>query len=378
MKNRKKKQACASVDMNTEVLQKKPCSMTRKNTKIYGLLTGHMRMNQNQSEILELLLSTNFHKQAHKPSTAGPSEAYFGFWGFTPSEKIRNSIMHVIEHVFKPRILYTNNFDDMHFESICVMADTPTRALQDVFEKYVVPRAVSSNEDILLRVLELFNMSADIIRFDNLLNAPMVASIDRLHQARRMSYGNLTHHANVDFYELYKFKLSQRDENASVKLLTGYDLSRDSICKLSNIVKAQESKLQRMELQLSCTLSTLKAREGELRVLNARESQSRRNDASRFNAAHLLVALKNIGDISEENTTKLLQALRIRTIPVHELVKMQIADQNQGVCMSQEILMQVPTAHVRILQRPASNSTMREILQCSNAAHEAAAHEVAT
>lgn len=358
--------------------QQQSSSMYRKNAKIYEHLKHEMRMSESQSKTLSFLLSNDFNRQWQNTSPANACEDYFGFWGFTSTEKTRDCIMHVIEHVFKPRILYTNNFDDTHFETICVVRGTTASALKCVFEKCNFPESPATNEEALLSILELFNMSSDIIRFDHLLNAPMVASIDRLQQAHGSSYGNLMHPCNSDFYELYKFKLSQRDENASVKLLTGYELSRDSMCRLSTLVKTQEANLRHVGFQLSCSLKTLKMKNEELQLMSVREDEARRNDVSRFNTARLVVALKNIGDISEETSTKLLQALRIRTVPVKEILKMKSGDRQHNMYATQEILVHVPSPHVRILQRPAINPASTENVYFCDRADSDVAQQVAT
>jgi len=354
------------------------CRMSRRHAFMHADLVKDMRMNEEQSAKLAAWLSVDFHRYQAKNLTTVYHEEYFGFWGFTRSDYIRNLIMKVIEVMFKPRILYTTNTNDTQFESICIISNMTTSALKVACDRNSLPSLPPTNEEALLCVLELFNMSAGVIRFDNMLNAPMISSIDRLEQSRRSSYGNLKHHSNSDFYQLFKCKRSHRDENASAKILTGYDLSTDSICRLSRIIKAHEHKIHSLETQLSYTIKSMQANEAELRVLQARENDYRRNDAARFNTARLIVALKNIGDIPEATSAKLLQALRLRTVPVNELVKMKFNDCNQGACGAQEILVQEAPPQVQILQRRANEGGTRQTLDCeAQTASDAVGQEVA-
>jgi hypothetical protein len=379
MKNKKKNDSCVAAGAAaTPGAAHSPVSLSRRNAAIHADLEKEMRMNEVQSATLASLLSTDFHKQRKKSSTTGYHEQYFGFWGFTPSDYIRNLIMDVIEIVFRPRILFAANTNDTQFEGICIISSITAGALKVISERTSIPSFPPTNEEALLSVLELFNMSAGVIRFENILNAPMVSSIDRLEQSRRSSYGNLMHQSNSDFFQLFKYKRSQRDENASAKILTGYDLSTDSICRLSRLIKVHEAKIQNLELQLSYTLKSMKASEAELRGMQARESETRRNDTARFNTARLIVALKNIGDIPDGTAAKLLQALRLRTVSVNELVKMRFGDGSQGACGAQEILVQDPPPQLQILQRPAPESTTQRTLDCEPQADDAVAQEVAT
>jgi len=356
-----------------------PCHMSRRHATIHADLVKEMRMNEEQSAKLASWLSVDFRRHRQKNLATAYHEEYFGFWGFTRSDYIRNLIMDVIEVIFRPRILYTSNTNDTQFESICIISSITTGALKVACDRNSMPSLPPTNEEALLCVLELFNMSAGVIRFDNMLNAPMISSIDRLEQSRRSSYGNLKHHSNSDFYQLFKCKRSHRDENASAKILTGYDLSTDSICRLSRIIKAHELKIHNLEAQLSYTLKSMEANEAELRCLQAREGETRRNDAARFNTARLIVALKNIGDIPEATAAKLLQALRLRTVPVNELVKMRFGDGSQGACGAQEILVQEAPPQVQILQRPAQEGGTRRTLDCeAQTTSDAVGHEVAT
>jgi len=354
------------------------CRMSRRHAFMHADLVKDMRMNEEQSAKLAAWLSMKPHRPHSKSLATAYHEEYFGFWGFAQSDYTRNLIMKVIEAMFKPRILYTANTNDTQFESICIISNITTGALKVACDRNSLPALPPTNEEALLCVLELFNMSAGVIRFDNMLNAPMIASIDRLEQSRRSSYGNLKHHSNSDFYQLFKCKRSHRDENASAKILTGYDLSTDSICRLSRIIKAQEHKIHNLEAQLSYTIKSMQATEAELRGLQACENGHRRNDAARFNTARLIVALKNIGDIPEATSAKLLQALRLRTVPVNELVKMKCNDLNQGACGAQEILVQDAQPQVVILRRHAHEGGARQTPDCeAQTASDAVGQEVA-
>ena len=100
MKNKKKK-CCTDVGTDSETREQQRANpMYRKNARIHEHLTKHMRMCESQSNTLALLLSKDFNRQWQKASSANGYEDYFGFWGFTTSEKNRDFIMHVIEHVY--------------------------------------------------------------------------------------------------------------------------------------------------------------------------------------------------------------------------------------------------------------------------------------
>lgn len=207
----------------------------------------------------------------------------------------------------------------------------------------------STTEEALVWMLELFNMSADVLRFDKLLSAQMVASIDRLQQLDSQAFGNLRAGANSDFYELYRFKRAVRDDSVSAKMLTGYDLCADSLCRLLRLLKTSEGKVQVAQAHISHVSNCLRVKEGELLAAQARETEARRSESSRMNAARLVLAFKHIGDIPDATAAKLLQALRFRAVSVDELVKTRFGG---GAHERQEVL--VHEAHpepVRILQR---------------------------
>jgi hypothetical protein len=102
----------------------------------------------------------DFRRHRQKNLTTAYHEEYFGFWGFTPSDYIRNLIMDVIEVICRPRILYTSNTNDTQFESICIISSITTGALKVACDRNSIPSFPPTNEEALLCVLELFNMSA--------------------------------------------------------------------------------------------------------------------------------------------------------------------------------------------------------------------------
>ena len=141
---------------------------------------------------------------------------------------------------------------------------------------------------------------------------------------------------NSDFYALYRCRRAQRDDNASARILTGYELSTDSLCRLTRSLKASEHKVRAVESQLAHANSCLRAKEAELRTLQARETDARQDESSRMNAGRLILAFKHIGDLSEATALKLLQALRFRAVPVNELIMTRFGNKrprtSRGAC----------------------------------------------
>ena len=355
-----------------------PRAMSRYRASVHKDLSKAMRMDDTQSATLAALLSNELQVRRARGS-ADEREEYFGFWGFAPCEFIRDKIMYVVQTIFQPRMLYASFTNGPQFEGICIIKRITAGIINAECDKSRIKAFPSTNEDALLFLLELFNMSAGVVRFETMLNAPMISSIDRIDQTPFSSYGNLKHHSQSDFYELFKCKRSLRDDNASAKILTGYDLSTDSICRLTRLLKSSETKNQNLELQISYMAKSIKANETELRALHAREGETRRNDAARFNTARLIVALKNIGDIQEATAAKLLQALRLRTVPVNELVKMRFGEGSQGACSNQEIVVHDAPLALQILQRPVLAPRAQQ-QQCheDSTEEETSGQEVAT
>jgi hypothetical protein len=219
-------------------------------------------------------------------------------------------------------------------------------------------------------------MSADVVRFDKLLSMQMVSSIDRLERTKSPAFGSL--HTNSDFYALYRYMRAQRDDNASARILTGYELSTDSLCRLTRSLKASEHKVRAVESQLAHANNCLRAKEAELRTLQARETDARRDESSRMNAGRLILAFKHIGDLSEATALKLLQALRFRAVPVNELIMTRFGN-STSTQEPQEVLVQdtqTPREGVRILQRvPQGPEPHRVSVQAFGIEGEAAVSE---
>ena len=111
--------------------------------------------------------------------------------------------------------------------------------------------------------------------------------------------------------------------------------------------------MRAVESQLAHANSCLRAKEAELRTLQARETDARRDESSRMNAGRLILAFKHIGDLSEATALKLLQALRFRAVPVNELIMTRFGNSTSTQEL-QEVLVQdtqTPREGVRILQR---------------------------
>jgi hypothetical protein len=261
-----------------------------------------MRMTDSQGSALAFFYSSEFRRKWSRVDTNGHGgEEYFAFWGFTLSDHVRNLLLSLIAFVFKTRLIFASNTNETQFECVCIMNSATAGALRTHCEvKDILPP--STAEASLLWVLELFNMSVDVVRFDKLLSTQMVSSIDRLERTRSSVFGSLD--ANSDFYALYRCIRAQRDDNASAKILTGYELSTDSLCRLTRSLKASEHKVRAVESQLAHANSCLRAKEAELRTLQARETEARRDETSRMNAGRLILAFKHIGDISEATALK--------------------------------------------------------------------------
>ncbi len=183
---------------------------------------------------------------------------------------------------------------------------------------------------------------------------------------------------NSDFYALYRCRRAQRDDNASARILTGYELSTDSLCRLTRSLKASEHKVRAVESQLAHANSCLRAKEAELRTLQARETDARQDESSRMNAGRLILAFKHIGDLSEATALKLLQALRFRAVPVNELIMTRFGNSTSAQEL-QEVLVQdtqTPREGVRILQRvPQGPEPHRVSVQAFGIEGEAAVSE---
>jgi hypothetical protein len=143
-----------------------------------------MRMTDSQGAALAFFYSSEFRRKWSKVHTNGRGgEEYFAFWGFTLSEHIRNLLLSLIAFVFKTRLIFASNTNETQFECVCIVNSATAGVLRTHCEmKDILPP--STAEDSLLWFLELFNMSADVVRFDKLLSMQMVSSIDRLEQTK--------------------------------------------------------------------------------------------------------------------------------------------------------------------------------------------------
>jgi hypothetical protein len=133
-----------------------------------------------------------------------------------------------------------------------------------------------------------------------------------------------------------------------------------------------------VESQLAHANSCLRAKEAELRTLQARETDARQDESSRMNAGRLILAFKHIGDLSEATALKLLQALRFRAVPVNELIMTRFGNSTSAQEL-QEVLVQdtqTPREGVRILQRvPQGPEPHRVSVQAFGIEGEAAVSE---
>lgn len=136
--------------------------------------------------------------------------------------------------------------------------------------------------------------------------------------------------------------------------------------------------MRAVESQLAHANSCLRAKEAELRTLQARETDARQDESSRMNAGRLILAFKHIGDLSEATALKLLQALRFRAVPVNELIMTRFGNSTSAQEL-QEVLVQdtqTPREGVRILQRvPQGPEPHRVSVQAFGIEGEAAVSE---
>ena len=278
-----------------------------------------MRMDASQCSALSFFYSSLFRKkwsriqiQRHR------GEEYFAFWGFVSSAHIRNKLLALISYVFKTRIVIAANTKQGMFECVCAIENTAAGALRAQYEHGCGKSTPESTELFLLWFLELFNMSADVIRFDSMLNPLMLASIDRLEHARSPLYGNLTSPALSDFYELYKCKRALRDDNATAQILTGHDLSVDALCRLRQMLSHSQDRNQKLARTLRRTQELGDAREHQVRYLGSVrhvEMQEFTNSKAALGIAARLMssALPSITDIDAR--TEIERALAIFATP---------------------------------------------------------------
>jgi hypothetical protein len=132
-------------------------------------------------------------------SQTSEHKATYSVWGFVSSEHIRNKLLALISYVFKTRIIIAANTKQGMFECVCTTDSTTASALRAQYEPRCGKLPSPSTEALLLWFLKLFNMSADVIRFERILNPQMLSSIDRFEHAKSQLYENLTSPTVSDF-----------------------------------------------------------------------------------------------------------------------------------------------------------------------------------
>jgi hypothetical protein len=240
-----------------------------------------MHMNPAQCSSLSFFYSTVFRTTWSKFQIQRyGGEEYFAFWGFVSDEHIRNKLLALIFYVFKTRIIIAANTKQGMFECVCTIDSTTARGLHAQYEANSGRLPAATAEDLLLWFLELFNMSADVICFERIPNLQMVSSIDRLEHAKSQLYGNLSSPVVSDFYELYKCKRAYRDDSIAARMLTGYELSTDSLCRLCHALRASQNKYKAPKTQLASMREFARIREAEVQNLRTKQSDPLRGAAA--------------------------------------------------------------------------------------------------
>jgi len=231
-----------------------------------------MHMNPAQCSSLSFFYSTVFRTTWSKFQIQRyGGEEYFAFWGFISEEHIRNKLLALVSYAFKTRIIIAANTKQGMFECVCTIDSTTARGLHAQYEANSGRLPAATAEDLLLWFLELFNMSADVLRFERILNLQMVSSIDRLEHAKSQLYGNLSSPVVSDFYELYKCKRAYRDDSIAARMLTGYELSTDSLCRLCHALRASQNKYNALKTQLASMREFARIREAEVQPAHQAE-----------------------------------------------------------------------------------------------------------
>jgi hypothetical protein len=303
----------------------KPLTRRHEQTHTHPMISHHhvtctelchaMRMNPAQCSSLSFFYSTRFRTKWSKIQVQRyGGEEYFAFWGFVSDEHIRNKLLALVSYVFKTRIIIAANTKQGMFECVCTIDSTTARVLHTQYETNSGSLPASTAEDLLLWFLQLFNMSADVIRFERLLNLQMVSSIDRLEQAKSQVYGNLSSPVVSDFYELYRCKRAYRDDNIAARMLTGYELSTDSLCRLCHELRASRHKYTALKTQLASMREFARIREAEVQIMRTKQSEFEESEGARVKTARLVSALHEVSELDAKTKTKLLEALGLSAV----------------------------------------------------------------
>lgn len=304
-----------------------------------------MRMNPAQCSSLSFFYSTRFRTKWSKIQVQRyGGEEYFAFWGFVSNEHIRNKLLALIAYVFKTRIIIAANTKQGMFECVCTIDSTTARVLHAQYETNSGSLSAATAEDLLLWFLQLFNMSADVIRFERLLNLQMVSSIDRLEQAKSQVYGNLSSPVVSDFYELYRCKRAYRDDNIAARMLTGYELSTDSLCRLCHELRATRHKYTALKTQLASMREFARIREAEVQILRTKQSEFEESEGARVKTARLVSALHEVNALDAKTKTRLLEALGLYAVSLAHFAETR-TKAGLGHLDLQEALVRADTPH---------------------------------
>ena len=323
-----------------------PQHMTQHHYAAYTAFTEAMRMDDAQRRALSYFFSSKFRTRWSRTQIQSQGrEEYFAFWGFMPNELLRNKLLALVSYVFKTRIIVAASTRQTMFECVCVVDGTITTMLAKHF-----PRELpASTEDQLVWFLELFNMSADVVRFEKILNVQMVSSIDRVELAQASRFGNLLSPAASDFYELYRVKRAWRDDSTATQMLTGYELSKESVCHLSLALKSHERRARTMTFQIENMQGYIRSRDQELRDLSGVKAELLKSDAAREKTGRLVLALHVLGEVSTRTKKLLLAALGLCTLSPE-----QFSAEQGGARESSRALVKVQEILVRDDGRAAS------------------------
>jgi hypothetical protein len=78
-----------------------------------------MRMTDSQGAVLAFFYSSEFRRKWSRVHTnCRGGEEYFAFWGFTPSEHVRNLLLSLVAFVFKTRLIFASNTNETQFECV--------------------------------------------------------------------------------------------------------------------------------------------------------------------------------------------------------------------------------------------------------------------
>ena len=304
-----------------------------------------MHMNPAQCSSLSFFYSTVFRTKWSKTQIQRcGGEEYFAFWGFVAEEHIRNKLLALISYVFKTRIIIAANTKQGMFECVCTIDSTTARVLRAQYETSSGSLPATTAEELLLWFLELFNMSADVIRFERILNLQMVSSIDRLEHAKSQVYGNLASPVVSDFYELYKCKRAYRDDNITARMLTGYELSTDSLCRLCHALRASQNKYRTLKTQLAIMQEFERIREAEVRNLRIKQSDFEESERARVKTARLVSAFHEVNELDAKTKTKLLEALGLSAVSLAQFVETRTKAGLDHLDL-QEVLVRADTPH---------------------------------